>query len=189
MDAIKMTGIKCPHCGGQIVKSEKYIYCEHSGKEEGMCHFFTTRVMQDGSEISDDDIERLTKGEKVGPYLFHSNKKNVDYYAFLQANPVSGKISLVFPESKDVTNHTCPKCGRKLVKRSGKYGDFLGCPNNDFTMSTSFSGHDFNTLEIDKLLKGETIGPFDLYSRNKLRWYSASLRLNPETNRIEPLFD
>lgn len=26
-------------------------------------------------------------------------------------------------------NRICPKCGAKLVKRSGKYGDFIGCSN------------------------------------------------------------
>ena len=28
-----------------------------------------------------------------------------------------------------VDDMICPKCGAKLVKRSGKYGDFIGCSN------------------------------------------------------------
>ncbi len=30
---------------------------------------------------------------------------------------------------KRVIDNKCPKCGSKLVKRNGKYGDFLGCSN------------------------------------------------------------
>lgn len=28
-----------------------------------------------------------------------------------------------------VKKDVCPKCGRKLVNRHGKYGDFIGCSN------------------------------------------------------------
>lgn len=30
---------------------------------------------------------------------------------------------------KDIQNNICPRCGSKLVKRHGKYGDFYGCSN------------------------------------------------------------
>ena len=48
-----------------------------------------------------------------------------------------GKISLAKPASPQITQetkrsyreNTCPECGAKLVRRHGKYGDFLGCSN------------------------------------------------------------
>ena len=30
---------------------------------------------------------------------------------------------------KENTENVCPRCGSKLVKRNGKYGEFLGCLN------------------------------------------------------------
>ena len=45
----------------------------------------------------------------------------------------------------------CPKCGRKLVERKGKFGPFLGCTgypdcrhtqsNDDYQNPGDFSGH------------------------------------------------
>ncbi len=29
----------------------------------------------------------------------------------------------------DINNSICPKCGNKLIKRNGKYGNFIGCSN------------------------------------------------------------
>ena len=30
---------------------------------------------------------------------------------------------------ENIKNNICPKCGGKLIKRIGKYGEFLGCVN------------------------------------------------------------
>ena len=44
-------------------------------------------------------------------------KKHVEYAKKIKDN-----------QSVNVEEY-CPKCGGKLIKRSGKYGDFLGCSN------------------------------------------------------------
>ena len=38
------------------------------------------------------------------------------------------KENIKIKEEKE-NNMICPKCGGKLVKRSGKYGEFIGCSN------------------------------------------------------------
>lgn len=30
---------------------------------------------------------------------------------------------------EDITIWDCPRCGGKMIRRSGRFGDFLGCSN------------------------------------------------------------
>lgn len=51
---------------------------------------------------------------------------------------VTKKIEIDSTLNKELTENVCPKCGSKLVKRNGKYGEFYGCsnfPNCKYTRS------------------------------------------------------
>lgn len=56
---------KCPVCGKPLTRSGKTIYCS--------CGFkLWTNICQ--HELTDDDIDKLLKGESVGPYVMMSKK-------------------------------------------------------------------------------------------------------------------
>lgn len=60
-------------------------------------------------------VARLTTANNIQPEARENHIRNVQT---TQMNVVSA-----------IANRTCPKCGRALVQRSGKYGEFLGCSN------------------------------------------------------------
>lgn len=187
--AEKLVGAVCPDCGSKIVKSDKYIFCEKSGKEAGLCHFITGYVLSGGSKIPDSDLVKLTKGEKIGPYTFHSEKKNKDYEASLQFDRTDGRVHPIYENHFEETNHLCPLCSERLVKREGVYGPYLSCPNRDFNLSCSFGGVELTNADMDTILRGGTTAPLTLYSRKKQTEYEACLKLDPETLKITPVFE
>lgn len=193
---IAVEGAECPHCGGQIYKSDRFISCENSGREEGMCQFFTGLILANGSEINDDDIRALCRGELVGPFEFHSDKKNKNYSASLQASVDTGKVELIFPNSGTSrpapveTSLCCPDCGTKLLRRSGQYGEYLACPNCEFRLNRlAFGEHNFTEAELKKLLNGEETEEIEGLISKKGKTYSAKFRIDPDTGRIAPVFD
>lgn len=188
--ANKLVGATCPHCGASVVKNDKYIFCEKSGREEGLCHFITSFILKDGKEIPEEDLIKLTKGEKIGPYTFHSAKKDKDYRASLQADTLTGTVNMIFANNESVkTNHLCPICSATMVKRIGKYGPFLACPEDHFNMSISFGGVELTDADIDTVLNGGKTAPMTLYSRTKQKEYEACVGLDPETHKLRPYFD
>lgn len=38
-------------------------------------------------------------------------------------------IENIHQQQRDIANNICPRCGGKLVKRTGQYGEFYGCSN------------------------------------------------------------
>ena len=62
------------------------------------------------------DLDLISNGE-LNDVKFLS-----DFYSRLENN-----IKNVMPVQNNITDEICPQCGKNLIKRSGKYGDFLGC--------------------------------------------------------------
>ena len=44
-----------------------------------------------------------------------------------QVNPIKIKFAKLPTNSRQTNDKTCPKCGKDLVQKEGKYGPFLGC--------------------------------------------------------------
>jgi DNA topoisomerase-1 len=54
-----------------------------------------------------------------------------------------GKIQAVEPNSHDITDKTCEKCGKPMVIKRGRYGEFLACsgyPDCEHTQSLNSNG-------------------------------------------------
>ncbi|MFN3692799.1 MAG: restriction endonuclease [Candidatus Paceibacteria bacterium] len=80
----------------------------------------------------------MTAEKAVGGFVVTSGKFTKEALAFAQKNNINlidGRKLVSILDDKDlpkqklvtVTEITCPKCGSKLVEKSGKYGKFLGC--------------------------------------------------------------
>ena len=69
--------------------------------------------------IIDDDINKIIK------IINLNNIKDTD----VREEHIKNINNKIEQNEKDINNMVCPKCGGKLVKRQGKYGEFIGCSN------------------------------------------------------------
>lgn len=50
-----------------------------------------------------------------------------EFYTPFDAKITSGKTSIASQKTSELIGEKCPECGKDLVKRSGKYGEFIAC--------------------------------------------------------------
>lgn len=175
-------GAICPHCGGQIYHTDRFIMCENEGREPDDCHFFTRYTQSNGKPIPDEDIVNLCNGQKVGPYTFTSQKGN-KFQAYLVCNTQTGEITFEFADDSETTSYKCPKCGAELTLRQGKFGPYYSCPNRDFHMSAERWEHKFTDEEVRKLLNGEAIALTGLISQ-KGTSFDATVSFDLDTQKF-----
>ena len=109
-------------------------YCEEQGKalaptEKGikLSHFldqaFPDIVNYDYSAKMEESLDKISKGD-LGRVDYLK-----DFYSDLE-NQIKGSRGVEGEKEKaeEVEGKVCPQCGRTLVKRHGRFGDFLACP-------------------------------------------------------------
>lgn len=108
-------------------------YCEEQGKalaptEKGikLSHFldqaFPDIVNYDYSAKMEESLDKISKGD-LGRVDYLK-----DFYSDLE-NQIKGSRGVEGEKEKaeEVEGKVCPQCGRTLVKRHGRFGDFLAC--------------------------------------------------------------
>lgn len=107
-------------------------YCEESGKslaptEKGMklIHFmnkaFPEIVDYNYSANMEESLDKISKGELTRLDFMKS------FYADLENQIKGAKGVESMKEKPEETDKVCPQCGKMLVKRRGRFGDFLAC--------------------------------------------------------------
>lgn len=82
----------------------------------------------------------MTAEKATGGYIVTSGKftkdaeefakgKNIDLINGSQLEAVLDSAQEDETDTPETENDVCPKCGRELVERTGKYGKFIGCSN------------------------------------------------------------
>lgn len=118
--------------GGIDVEAEK----------EGIVHYiqckkFINRKVKVGA-VRDFYGAIADKTDKGKGYFITTNVFTLDAEKFAEGKPIElvdrfkliKYIKIVNSKGKDkIKINICPKCGGVLEKRSGKYGDFMGCSN------------------------------------------------------------
>ena len=143
----KLEGVKCPDCGGDLVKTPFGYGCSNYNKEdpEHSCRFNVGKIL--GKSLSKKEILQLLtdgKTETIRGFKGKSGKK-FDACLVLKKNE-EGKSEIAFDfdnvEAKEVKDAICPKCGGKIVVTSFGYG----CSN----YNRNDPGHscDFNIGQI-----------------------------------------
>lgn len=102
----------------------------------------------------------------------------------LSSNPT---ISIKGGTSK-MTGVKCPLCDSEMKAGTRAWN----CSNEscEFHIFRNLLSHSLKDSEIKKLLKGKTVGPIeDFVSKKNGKKFTASIRYNDETNRIEFVFD
>ena len=105
----------------------------------------------------------------------YSEAKKKKYKACLRYDEETNKIILDFSNNEPVEFCTCPKCSGKVLKLSGKYGDFYKCNTCGMILNGSYAGKKFSKNEIERLLQGQKVkGSFKSKNNKK---FSATVKL------------
>jgi restriction system protein len=129
----KTLSVGGPNDGGIDVIAEK----------NGIKHFIQCKKYFKSHEVGVKEIrdfygalaDRIANGKA---YFITTSKFTLPAERFAEDKPIElidsyrllEYIHLAKPkDKKEDSEDICPECGAKLVKRKGKYGDFLGCSN------------------------------------------------------------
>jgi len=184
-----LEGMKCPDCGGGIMKTSFGFGCANfKADDPNSCKFSIGKIA--GKDLTESNVrELLNNGETKTIRGFKSkNGKKFDACLVLKKNE-QGKTEIAFDfdkvEAKVVKNAPCPICGGEIVKTSFGYG----CRNydKDNPQSCRFSigkmaGVNLTEAQVKELvLTGMTqkISGFKAKSGKK---FEAKIALNKDEN-------
>lgn len=188
MPPAQVIACKCPACGSGVQRTERAFECTSS------CGFriwgeLMRRPYKDG------EIERLIAGETLQSLDgFYSESKRRNFSAGLRMLS-DFKIELVFGEAGGEGGSKsqplqrlaslCPKCEGVMASRPA----LVACVDCDFKVWREAFGKKFTDKELDKLVYlGEIKTVNGLISRGSGKAYSAMIRLDRQTGKMEPVF-
>ncbi|MCR4831424.1 MAG: topoisomerase C-terminal repeat-containing protein [Pseudobutyrivibrio sp.] len=124
----KLEGVKCPDCGGDMLKTSFGFGCSNYNKDdpEAGCRFSIGKIAN--KAISKNDCIQLLSEGKTGTIRGFKGKsgKKFDACLILKKNEETGKHEITFDfdnvEAKEVKDVVCPLCGGKIVVTPFGYG-------------------------------------------------------------------
>ena len=133
------TGIACPFCGKEIVKTMYGYKCSGYAKEGG-CGYYVYDCKND--PVTEDDIRQLSADGKTRVIQGFKSKGGKSYDAFYELDMTEQKVVKKFPEPMaDDTGIECPFCGKGIIHT--KFGYKCSDYNKD-------GGCAFNVYDSEK---------------------------------------
>lgn len=190
VEAKSIKDVKCPVCGGDIVKTPFGYGCSNYNKDdpEHSCSFNIGKIA--GVAIKESNIkELLTSGitsEITGFKAKNGSKFNAKLELSKDENGKVTGIKFLFEnESEELPEVVCPKCKNKIIKNHFGYHcekyskEEGGC---DFYVS-KIAGVDIPKEQFIKLLKEKKSDTISGFLSKKGVFFDAKLKLDEE-NRI-----
>ena len=121
LEAPKVKDVKCPVCGGDIVKTMFGYGCANYSKENpDSCRFAIGRIA--GVSLKEAQVKELLLRGKTDVIKGFVAKTGMKFDAPLKLTP-EGQIAFDFPEKPKPVETTlaCPKCGKMLKKSQWYY--------------------------------------------------------------------
>lgn len=181
MPVAKQLNVLCPICSAAIRANGRAYEC--SG-----CSFKLWSEIA-GRRLSEAEIETLLKGEKTAMLSgFTSSRSGTKFYAALYLDAKAGKIKFEFEDRAVIGSgraerltEVCPKCS-SAIEVLGKAYACTGC---DFKVWSEIAHRKLSTIEAEALIgKGRT-GLLTGFKSKAGRNFSATLKLNVETGRVD----
>lgn len=146
----KTLDVKCPFCGGSIVSTNNYYFCENYKKEKD-CKFVISKVTA-GLHITNEILKDLCEKHETKEYSFKKNS----------GEGFKAKLRIDFDEmqvrfARDFKTICKCSCGGSLLLKTGQYGEYVQCDKCKLTINKLFFGHKFTNKEIENLVKGKTL--------------------------------
>lgn len=165
---------KCPVCGGSMNESEKCCSCNS-------CEFKLWKTVA-GKALNKTQVrDLLTRGETSGPVKGMISSKKEKFDAKLKL--VDGKIVFEFGSGL-----FCPECGKELRKMDWGYGCTGYTDGCKFSISNNYSGKRFSERDLNNLLNGKTIGPYEFTSQTKGTKFNAKISFIKECDKYKMMF-
>jgi len=125
MERIKKTAIEteeaCPNCGKPLVIREskygQFLGCSGYPK----CKTVVNKKLGESCPVP--GCGGSIVEESPGSLKYRCSNEECTFVSRGRAENGGGESA----PAGEVTDQVCPKCGKPLIKRSGKYGEFLGC--------------------------------------------------------------
>ncbi len=109
---------ECPKCKAELVERFKSFSC--TNKE---CDFAIWKTVA-GRLLGRDEFETLLRDKQVGPLTGFRSKAGKRFDATLKLN---AELKTEFDFAVNDSGLKCEKCGKPLIIRSGRRGEFLAC--------------------------------------------------------------
>ena len=186
----KLEGVKCPDCGGDMVKTPFGYGCSNYNKDEPEkgCRFMIGKIA--GKQLSKNDCIKLLSESKTDTIRGFKGKsgKKFDACLLLKKNEETGKHEIAFDfdnvEAKEVKDVVCPVCGGKIVVTPFGYG----CSNynkDDPDNSCKFNigqiaGVKLKEAQVKELLKDGITSTISGFKSKKGTKFDAKLALSKD---------
>lgn len=186
----KLEGVKCPDCGGDMVKTPYGYGCSNYNKDEPEkgCRFMIGKIA--GKQLSKNDCIKLLSEGKTDTIRGFKGKsgKKFDACLLLKKNEETGKHEIAFDfdnvEAKEVKDVVCPVCGGKIVVTPFGYG----CSNynkEDPENSCKFNigqiaGVKLKEAQVKELLKDGITSTISGFKSKKGTKFDAKLALSKD---------
>ncbi|SCX75491.1 DNA topoisomerase-3 [Pseudobutyrivibrio sp. AR14] len=186
----KLEGVKCPDCGGDMVKTPFGYGCSNYNKDEPEkgCRFMIGKIA--GKQLSKNDCIKLLSESKTDTIRGFKGKsgKKFDACLLLKKNEETGKHEIAFDfdnvEAKEVKDVVCPVCGGKIVVTPFGYG----CSNynkEDPENSCKFNigqiaGIKLKEAQVKELLKDGITSTISGFKSKKGTKFDAKLALSKD---------
>ncbi len=109
---------ECPKCHSKLIERFKSFSCTNKD-----CDFAVWKTIV-GRLLSREEFETLLRDRQVGPLTGFRSKTGKRFEATLKLND-DGKTEFIFAVND--SGLKCEKCGKPLIIRSGRRGEFLAC--------------------------------------------------------------
>lgn len=87
----------------------------------------TLKSVETGLNCPECKSPLVTRFGKTGEFVGCSKYPECKFTSNVKRDE-EGNVSLSAPTETEITNETCPNCGKTLVKKMGRFGPFLACP-------------------------------------------------------------
>lgn len=121
VEPVKVKGVVCPLCGGDIIKTPFGYGCaNYDRNEEGSCKFSIGKIA--GVSLKEAQVKQLLTEKHTDPIEGFVAKTGMMFTAPLKLTE-EGQITFDFPEKPaPVPSHlVCPKCGKTMMKEQWAY--------------------------------------------------------------------
>ncbi len=175
-------GLKCPACGGQMLKTFYGYVCEHHAREEKPCLFSIGKIA--GKEIPEKEVKALILNGKTETIKGFKSKTGKKFNAVLKLEKnVEGGMNIVF-DFEDVAPDKlegvcCPDCGGDMLITPAGFGcgnykkEGDGC---NFFIG-KIAGKAISKADAIALLKDGKTGVINGFKSKSKKSFSAGLLL------------
>ncbi len=115
-----------------ILQSREYIKIEQKRIHPTEIAFTVIEMLEEHfSEIVDSSFTSNMEADLDEIYEGKLDWQNVlfDFYKPFMEKIVNGKANIKSKKIAIPTGEMCPKCGNELLRRKGRYGEFIACSN------------------------------------------------------------